>query len=226
MCGWFGKDSEVQSQKRVEKHAVTIMLAACVALSALTAHLGTWGSNAFKIPVARFLETTGLISVDGYRELASMCQEAGKYDCTQKSYIRIFEKTKAPAELLPLASLQLALKETDKAAATYKRYFGNGGKDGTAMLSYAIILESKNSNKEALKYFNSSIKARPDVVPVRATAGIARILVKQKKFREAKDRIVSFQQSSALAAGYLTAELDRVERLSPNVIRRSIASQR
>lgn len=223
-CGWFDKKSETDARKKMERKAAGFFVVATVLISFAFTHSVTWGSHSLKIPFTTLLKITGLLNEKGYGELAVMCTSAGKYDCTEKSYEKMFEIGKKPKPLLDLAYFQLRQKKDKEAVASFERYFKARGKDGEAMLVYAKLLENTGRTREALRFFDASIKARPEVLPVQATSGIVRIYLKQKKLREAYNRIAYFQASSPIARDYLNAELQTVKRLMRPAIKRTIAS--
>lgn len=212
-CGWVDPSSEKVKRAAAERQTVIKIVVVGIALLFGFFHMMSWGNYAFKIPFVRAQQAVGLLSADGYWELAQVCVNLNKWSCAENAHERAFTKSNNPAYLEKLAKLQTKLEKPSDAVATYYRYFEAGGKDGEAMLSYAKLLESQSRTKEAIKYYELSIKARPDRLPVRATAAIVKILIKQNQLREARARLVAFHRSAGNSESYLQDELAQVDKL-------------
>ena len=105
----------------------------------------------------------------------------------------------------------MCLKENDAALLTFERYFKVDGRDQTAAREYGKLLEDKGQNELALQYFEKSIDINGKTLPIHATAGIIRILMKQGLFDEAFQRIVEFHELADNAKGFFTNEYEELK---------------
>jgi tetratricopeptide (TPR) repeat protein len=212
-CGWYDRESEVDSNKKMESRKVVVLIATAISLCFSYVHLAKWGDDALSVPLMIFQDQVGLLSAQGYEKLAGACIKANKWSCAENAYAKSFEKSKDASTLNKLATLQLQLGESKKATVQFSSYFKSGGKDGAAMLAYAKLLESEKNYKEALQFYRSSAISRTEVLPVQATGGIVRILIKKGRYTEAKSEITRFHKSAENAKGYFNTELAQLKTL-------------
>ncbi len=210
-CGWSDPTPKVNAEQAAEKTTIAIMIFSAFALVLVFAHMVTWGAGWLSVPILKARELTGTLSRDGYLELAQTCIGAAKYPCAKNAYIGLYRSLGDITGLINLASLQVRLGEADSALATYAAYFKAGGQDSEIMLRYAMLLEEKGQTDAALQYFESSIAAQslaaPAALPVNATTGLVRMLIKSGKYVEAETHILNFHESAENAKGYMNTEL-------------------
>jgi tetratricopeptide (TPR) repeat protein len=210
-CGWTDPSPVIAARKTGEKEVITVMVGVAIAVALGFAHLASWGSYALTIPVVKIQQLTGTLSAQGYQELANACIRLNKWSCASEAFIEMQAVTKNPEGLAMLGDLQIRLHETQAALTTYAGYFRVGGRDGEAALKYAKLLENHGDTEAAIKYYESSIELRPKILPIQATTGIVRILMRQGRFEDAQKRILAFHESAENAKGYLNTELAQVE---------------
>lgn len=210
-CGWFESQSQAQARVKAENQTIGLMIAVSVSILLLSAHMLSWGAHAFSIPGLKLGQWTGMLSSRGYNELADACIDLGKLSCARTALIENYQVHKTPEPLAKLARLQVRNQETQAAMATFGSYFRNGGKDGEAAILFGQLLEQAGQDAEALKMFELSISSRADQLPIAATGAIVRIMMKQGRYEEARERITAFHESAGNAKGYLNTELAQIE---------------
>lgn len=210
-CGWFESHAQNEVRTKAENETIAIMVTFAVSVLLISAHMLNWGQHAFSIPLLKAGQWTGMLSSRGYDELAQSCVDLGKYPCARTAMIENFQIHKTPEPLAKLARLQVRLQETPAALVTFSSYFKHGGKDGDAALVYGQLLEQGGQDEEAIKMLEISIIARGEQLPIAATGAIVRIMMKQGRYDEAKERITQFQASAENAKGYLNTELAQIE---------------
>lgn len=210
-CGWFDKAVVEQATKRYEKRAISYMAAAVIVMALGFGHMLNWGAYAFSIPLIKVQKITGTLSKEGYHELAQACIAMNKWSCAKDTYIDLYKRTGDSSSLKDLAHLQTLLKDPKAAMSTYASYFQVGGRDGEAALEYAGLLEVQGYLPDAYKYYEFSIAARPETLPVEATKGIVRMLIKEGRYNEARERILAFHESAGNAKGFLNTELSQLD---------------
>lgn len=210
-CGWYESHAQHQSRIKSENEAIGIMISFAVTILLVSAHMLSWGAHAFSIPALKLGQWTGTLSTRGYDELAQSCIDLGKYACARTALIENFQSHRTPEPLAKLAILQVRLQETPAAMTTFASYFNNGGKNGDAALLYGQLLEQAGRDEEAMKMLEISIIGRGQQLPIAATGAIVRIMMKQGRYDEARERIAQFHSSAENAKGYLNTELAQVE---------------
>lgn len=210
-CGWYESHSQAQARVKTENETIGIMTGFALTLLLVAAHMISWGGHSFTAPILKLSQWTGTLSADGYDELAQVCVDLGKLPCARTAYIESFRKYRSPEPLAKLARLQVRNQETAAAMVTFSTYIKNGGRDGEAALIYGQLLEQAGQDTEALASLELSITARPENLPIAATGAIVRILMKQGRYDEARDRIQAFHASAGNAKGYLNTELSQIE---------------
>lgn len=210
-CGWTDPSQTIHSAESNERKSIAIMVFMGLVMVLSFGHLVSWGSYAFQAPFMKLGEMTGMISKQGLHELADACVHLNKWACAKNAYLGIY-KSKGDVEgIAELAYLQARLNETEAALSTYASYVKLGGKDGESLLRYGKLLEVANRTEDSIRMYEASIAARPELLPVQATTAIVRLLIKQGKYVEARERIVSFHGSAGNAKGFLNTELTQIE---------------
>lgn len=210
-CGWSDPAPFERLETQTQKRTVGIMAATAIVIALGFIHLASWGSHAFTVPGIWVQEATGTLSKAGYRQYAKICESLNKWDCAREAYLGMQQVSRDGEGLVLLARLQAKLKQNQAAMTTLATYFRLGGRDGEAALQLAKLLDRSGDDASAIKYYESSIELRPEVLPVVATSGIVRILIKQGRYSEAHQRIIEFHASAGNAKGYLNTELENLE---------------
>ncbi|MDX9730873.1 MAG: hypothetical protein RBT63_03790 [Bdellovibrionales bacterium] len=220
-CGWYESHSQAKARIKTENQAIGLMAAVTVTILALSAHMLTWGTHSMTVPFLKVGQWTGMLSTQGYHQLASICTDLGKLPCATGAYIENFRKNGDNESLQKLARLQLRAQDTQGAMTTFSAYFKNVDTlrasrpgviaNGDAALLYGQLLEQNGQDSEAMRMFELSIAARSESLPIAATGAIVRIMMKQGRYEEARERLVQFHESAGNAKGYLNTELSQIE---------------
>lgn len=210
-CGWCDNSGLNKLNKKNEKATINAMVAGAVALVVVFAYLATWGSYSFEIPFVKLRQITGTLSKQGHIELAEACIGLGRYECAKSAFLEISTSLGDNSGIAMRAKLEERLGESAAALSSYAQYMRTNGKDSSAFVAYARLLENANQSEEAFKYYEGAIANAGETLPVQATTGLVRLLMKQGKYEEALTRIQTFHQSAGNAVGYLNTELTQLE---------------
>ncbi len=210
-CGWYESKAQALARIKTENKTIFAMVVTTITILVVTAHMLSWGAHAFSIPFFKLGQWTGLLGASGYSELAQICMDLGKISCAQQTYIENFRKHRDLESLANLARLQVRNQDPQNAMTTFAAYIDAGGRDGEAAILYGQLLEQAGQDAEALRMMELSITNRPETLPIAATGAIVRILMKQGRYEEARDRLVRFHDSAGNAKGYLNTELSQIE---------------
>jgi len=233
-CGWYESRQEMKVEEAQEKKTIWTMSAVAAALVIVSAHMISWGGGALEILPLKLQQWTGTLSSTGYYRIADLCLANGRAECARKAYLDSYLSAKDLEGLPKLATLQLAMKETQSAMTTLNTYFARGGKSPEAALSQGQLLEQSGRLDEALQMFELAIKSMaeqmPDRLPIAMTGAMVRVLMKQGKFEEAYKVVREFHGSAGNAQGYLNTELAQIEQVlkkagSPVVIGRKTSAR-
>ena len=201
----------------MEKKTIVSMVTGVAVMMALFLHFATWGSYSFAVPFVKLQDMTGMLSKKGYLDYAKSCEELRKWSCAKQAYANLYKKHGEVLGIEKLARFQVRLGEMDDAMSAFEIYFRKGGKSGEAAYEYAKLLEQRGMDNEAMKFYDISIAERPKVLAIQATGGIIRILTKQGRVVEVRDRILSFHGSAENAKTFFVTELIKAQ----DVLRRN-----
>jgi tetratricopeptide (TPR) repeat protein len=211
-CGWSDNTSARRYDLDVERKTIYGLIAGCLAIVAFYAHTVNWGSYALAIPFVKAQQITGTLSTPGYKELADVCITLNKWSCARNAYLDIYRKNGNVEGLADLGHFEVRMGEVAGATNAYAGYFKYGGKDGVAALEYAKVLEQSNDVDHAIEFYELSIAQRPTKLPIQATAGVVRLMMKKGQYEQAYLRIVEFHKSSENAKGFMNTELAQLEK--------------
>ncbi len=216
-CGWKDRIVEREMARELDIRAAIRIAISAIGVLVLALHCIKWGEYSLSIPFLRLRQATGLLSAGGYADLATACTSIRQWSCAENAFEQVFAKSKDPEALRLIASMQLRLEQNDEATESYSRYFKAGGKDLTAHLEYAALLEAKHRVNEAMVIYRRAIDLTPaSKLPVQATAGLVRLEIKMERYTKALNRILEFHELSPNAKGYLNTELEQLRALVKN----------
>jgi tetratricopeptide (TPR) repeat protein len=226
-CGWTDTTAVKNADKKTEKQTIKMLIITAVVIVLMYTHLLNWGSYAVQIPFVKLGEFTGLLSKEGYLELADVCVVLNKWDCAKDALTEVYTSQRDSAGLAARARLETRLGETQKAINTYAVYFAVGGNSVDAMSNYGDLLAEANRNEEAIKAYESAISNSGSAfLPLKATTGLVHLLMKQGRYEEALTRINKFHSSADNATGYFNTEKSRLENYLSKQAKTSGASRR
>lgn len=211
-CGWFDDTNETKAAHKIENTSMKAMAVFGVLFVAGFMHLGSWGNHAFSIPFTKAAQITGLLSADGYRDLAKTCIELNKWSCAETALVELATERGDVEGLAQAGSLFAKLNNQQKSLSFYASYEKAGGKNAMSLLNYAKVLETSSQDNEATRVYEKSIAANPQALPVQATSGIVHILIKHGQYEDAYERILSFRDSAENANGYLNVEAGQLQK--------------
>ena len=129
-CGWsYSKKTESS-----EKTVIFGMILTFTLLAGFLFHFFQWGSHGFSILFA-----------DSNKKV-EICMNLKKYDCVEKNYTKLFQKTNDLNFLEKLGEFQFKREKFSEAENTYKLYFSKEGKSYKAAYYYAHSLAKTGNN--------------------------------------------------------------------------------
>lgn len=221
-CGFADTTPTEVAIKKTEKTSIQIMLGFSVVVAVGFGYLQSWGQYATSMPFTKLAQMTTGLSNQGYRDLAKACIELNKWSCAEEAYIELTTQAGDIQGFAELGSLRNRLKQPEGALQAYEAYEKRGGKDAFSLVQYGKLLEAANRDEEAFKIYEKSIVASGEALPVQATSGIVRLLMKQGRYEEAYIQVVTFHESAQNASGYLNTELAQLQQQLGQVAARKI----
>lgn len=221
-CGFADESPSEAMIKKTEKTSIQIMLAFSTVVAVGFGYLQSWGQYATSMPFTKLAQMTTGLSPQGYRDLAKACIELNKWSCAEDAYIELTTQAGDVQGFAELGSLRNRLKQTEAALQAYEAYEKRGGKDAFSLVQYGKLLEAANRDEDAMKIYEKSIASSGEALPVQATTGIVRLLMKQGRYEEAYVRVITFHESAQNASGYLNTELSQLQQQLGQVAARKI----
>lgn len=221
-CGWFDSAPFEAETKKTEKKSIIAMTIFAVLATIGYGHAQSWAQYATSIPFTKLQQMTTGLTNQGYRDLAKACIELNKWSCAEEAYMELATEARDINGYAELGSLRNRLKQPDGALQAYEYYEKQGGKDAYFLVQLGKLQEGANRDQDAMATFEKSIANSGEALPVQATSGIVRILMKQGHYEEAYERIITFRESAQNAAGYMNTELAQLEQKLGTVAARKI----
>ncbi len=224
-CGWCSDAHIGAAEKKQQKQTIGIFVAIAVVVTLAYGHIISWGPHAGSALILQAGSTFGMLGAEGYKELAQACVDNNKWDCAEKSYVNLFQKTNDVEVVGELAELQTKLERFPQAAATYETYFKLGGKNSDAAYFFGQVLEQINQDERAVEMYQTSIELKPENLSINATSALVRLLMKQGKNSEARAIVKAFHEGAENAKGYLNAEATELEKILGPSVRRQVRAK-
>jgi tetratricopeptide (TPR) repeat protein len=218
-CGWAASNAMATNMQKISKQTViAFVIASCLVFIGFV-HSFNWGRHAYSIPFLKTAQILGMSSPAGLESIIEACRERGKWACVHDTSFELFEKTKNPQPLGRLAVFYSRLNQPQLAVSVFEAYVKAGGNESGIAFEYGQILEKTNQREQAISWYDKSMATSGDRLPVRAMTALVRILMQDRRYEEAYERIVAFHGSAGNATSYFTTELSELERLLPKAAR-------
>ncbi len=171
-CGWSYSTKKTESS---EKHIILGMVFAVTLIAVCLFHFFQWGSHGFSVILAE------------PNKKVNICMDLKKYDCVEKNYTKLFQKTGDLTFLEKLGELQFKRGKFDESEKTYQMYFSKNGKSYKAAYYYAHSLAKVENIEGAIQYFDSILRSKPQVLMVTIMESYLEILVSHNRINKAKE---------------------------------------
>ena len=173
-CGWsLSKNSEKSSQKPI----IMSLFFIATFIAAALFHFFQWGEHGVSILFAN------------NEKKVEICLDLKKYNCAENTYFKIFKETGDIDRLEELAEMQFKREKYSDSEKSYQMYFANGGESFKAAYYYAHSLAKNNQIDSAIKYFDSILRSKPEVLMITVVESYLEILVSHNKLGKAKEVI-------------------------------------
>lgn len=177
-CGW----THSKQKQSGESAIIYGMVLTCGLIAGSLFHFFQWGSHGFSIVFS------------SPEKKVKICMDLKKYDCVEKNLARVFEKTGDVAQLEKLGEFQFKREKFEEAKQTYKLYFSKKGKNYKAAYYYAHSLARTGDIEESIRYFDSLLRSKPQVLMVTVMESYLHVLVNNNRKDKAKE-ILSWADS-------------------------------
>ncbi len=173
-CGWsLSQSDETLSQKSI---IVSLFFIATFIATALF-HFFQWGEHGLSILFAN------------NEKKIEICMDLKKYDCVENAYLKHFQETGDVHFLEELAEMQFKREKYADSEKSYQMYFAKGGQSYKAAYYYAHSLAKNNQIDSAIKYFDSILRSKPEVLMITVVESYLTVLVSNNKLNKAKEVI-------------------------------------
>ena len=172
-CGW--NTSHNSQNKQAQKNIVWFLFLATGLIAGVLFHLFQWGGHSFSVLFA------------GSSDMVTICMDLKKYDCVENSYSKLYEKTGDLKYLADLGKLQFKRERYSNAGETYGLYFSKGGEEYEAAYYYAHALAKTNRVDSSIKYFESILRSKPNVVMITVVESYLQVLMTNNRRQKAQE---------------------------------------
>ena len=172
VCGWNA--SHNPGEKQSQKNMVLLLFLITGLLAGVLFHLFQWGGHSFSVLFA------------GDDDMIKICRDLKKYDCVENSYKGLYEKTGDLKHLAKLGKLQFKREGYSRAGETYELYFAKGGEGYEAAYYFAHALAKTNRLDSSIKYFESILRSKPNVVMITVVESYLQVLMANNRRQKAQ----------------------------------------
>jgi tetratricopeptide (TPR) repeat protein len=167
-------------------------------------HVINWDQYSLSIIPLKISNAVGMASPQSLRELARICEERMKYECTEEALQDALRAEPSVGDLIRLGNLQRKMNGFQSALVTYTSALENIKKEGLANTTelsdiyygLAKSYESVGQNDQALANYDLAIKAKPEVIQITVTAAYLNLLKVVGKLDIAKAVIAEARKRS------------------------------
>ena len=172
-CGW--NTSYNPGDKQSQKNMVLFLFLTTGLIAGVLFHLFQWGGHSLSVIFA------------GNSDMVKICMDLKKYDCVENSYRKLYEKTGDLKYLAELGKLQFKRERYSNAGETYGLYFSKGGEGYEAAYYYAHALAKTNRVDSSIKYFESILRSKPNVVMITVVESYLQVLMANNRRQKAQE---------------------------------------
>lgn len=178
-------DFEIRKLEQSFHKKFIIMIAAFgLVFVATVIHIINWDQYSLSVIPLKLSNAVGLAGPQSLRELARICEERMKYDCTEEALRDALRAEPNVADLIRLGNLQRKMNGFQSALKTYNNALETVKKESLANTSelsdiyygLAKSYESIGQNDQALAHYDLAIKAKPEVIQITVTAAYLNLL--------------------------------------------------
>ena len=211
-CGWNGLKNPKQI-KAIQRTIAKGILGLGVALMAVFAYVGMWGSASFQIIPLKAQQLSGTLGEKSFDRLTDICMDLKKYDCVEGAF-QSYHKSSSDIELLgQLGEFQYRRKALDRSMESFYRYFSGKGKSIKAAYTYGKVLEENGQKDKALEYYKYALSLDTDSIQVSVMRRYIDLLVRTGQRGRAMAELRSYGPKVAKASELVKQEFSRWNKL-------------
>ncbi len=210
-CGYTVSNSQYV-QDDIEHKNIKIMGAMSAVLLGAFLQIQIWDSHWLNIIPVSAKETLGMATAEDFDSKAAMCMDLKKYDCVETAYIKNAQGE--PLQWKRTGEFQMKRGKFNEAAQSFYKFFQTGQSDLDVSYNYARALSELGQVDEAVKYFDQVLAAKPDSLQVTVVQNYVKLLMKHKRFEQAKVLIGNVRKNGGAAAeSFMEPEFKQINEL-------------
>lgn len=186
-CGWMGDRYAKIKRAKLVSQMITAHIALAGLLVALgLIHVAKWGTYSFEVITLLSAEKSHESSLSQAERLLEICKERGHISCQESVLNRLdndFHKLYAKAEL---GALYVFLGRDEEAVEALEDFVESGSKDVKALLNLAVAYGHLGEVEKSTEQFRKIFALKPGIVQVTVTRAFVAMLLRNRKFTEAK----------------------------------------
>jgi len=220
-CGWTSSVQHDNAQTKMnDRVCISIAFFAALLVGSFI-QVVNWDSYSITIIPLKVKQISAIATVEELNQIAEICLDRKKLNCTEEAYQQIFELDSEQHETLAkLGELQIKRGHMADAVKTYDRYFGMSSVRPSldSQFQYAKALAATSQTKKAEKYFKRVLKAKPDVLQITVTRHYIQMLVENEEFSKAKATLEHFRKQGTNTKMFMEKEYREIkQKLKRNV---------
>lgn len=212
-CGFSDLKSNRALDKKIYQNFVrsSVLVTGLLVLSFIQAV--NWDQYSLSIIPLKVKETAGIAQLDDYKDLAQACEDRKKWDCLENSLLQSFRLSPNTEieSLAKLGKIQFQRGKNAEAIQTLKTYFEQGGISLEASYDYARALSQTGMVDQASQVYQQILESKPETLQVTVAQNYIRLLMKNNRYKEAKDILETIRDSGSNANMFMDKEFQQLE---------------
>lgn len=210
-CGWTkSQRSEVSEKRAADKASALIVLFGGLIIASFLQSVN-WEKYFFAIIPLKTKQILGSATQSELKEIAKICLERKKYECSEKARMQAARKDPRDFENLEaLGQLQFKRERFEQALDTFTLYFSLKGQSPEAMYLYAQTFYKLKKLDQAERYFELTLDQKQEILQVTVIKNYVQLLRDRNKLAKARDVILKYQKLSANGPEFMKPELAEI----------------
>lgn len=212
-CSWSGKEHSILPEKSQNRKLQVILLTMAIVAVGSFIFASKWGSYAGEFASLKVKHWTGSASKENLSRIAEICQIRKSPRCMESALndLALLAPQKA-ASWEKLATAQFKHQNYSGAMDSFRNYFKLKGKKYDMALMFAETLAAGGHINQAVGYYKYVMGARQYKDKAKAAHSYVSTLMKAKRYRSARKVILSYRQTSPMAAMFAKKELQIIRK--------------
>lgn len=211
-CGWMGSSVYNKIESKQERSICVGMTLAATLFVGIAIFIIQWDKYSSEILIQNARSLIGESRPVDFQKRSEICTLRKNIQCSVDSLSQLLKLKPNDTNVLgQLAKNQSLLGQTNDASKNYEKYFKLGGREHHLVYDYAKILASLGQIEHSKKYFEFALSLKPELLQVNVVRTYLSVLIKNGRYKDAKNIIYRTRKTGANAAYSFEYQLQQIK---------------